>query len=130
LFQPENAFHIKNFFDDKTDRELYELSSFLEFLANVEDVRPVENWRKKYSAQSASISHDKSQRRTKGRQESTDSNAPMQSKSFMMGDNKKRSNFDGDIGDLDDIDLKNFENTKTVRYNREAEIPPIIYKQS
>lgn len=35
LFQPENAFQIKNFFDDKSDRELEKLLPFLEFLAEV-----------------------------------------------------------------------------------------------
>jgi len=45
LFQPENAYHIKNFFDDKTDRELDRLSYFLENFTKVKDVRPIEDHR-------------------------------------------------------------------------------------
>jgi len=45
LFQPENAYHIKNFFDDKTDRELDRLTYFLENITKVKDVRPVEDHR-------------------------------------------------------------------------------------
>lgn len=45
LFQPENAYHIKNFFDDKTDRELDRLAYFLEHVTKVKDVRPVEEHR-------------------------------------------------------------------------------------
>jgi len=48
FLQPENAYHIKNFFDDKTDRELDRLTSFLEKILNVEDVRPIEGFRQKY----------------------------------------------------------------------------------
>eukprot|EP01017_Pseudomicrothorax_dubius_P040444 TRINITY_DN6323_c0_g2_i29.p1 TRINITY_DN6323_c0_g2~~TRINITY_DN6323_c0_g2_i29.p1 ORF type:complete len:400 (-),score=32.88 TRINITY_DN6323_c0_g2_i29:37-1236(-) len=45
LFQPTNAFLIKNFFDDVKDIELPRLSKFLKFLANVYDVRPVHHWK-------------------------------------------------------------------------------------
>jgi RNA polymerase II subunit A small phosphatase-like protein len=48
LFQPENAYHIKNFFDDKTDRELIRLSNFLDRIAEVDDVRPIEELRRRY----------------------------------------------------------------------------------
>jgi len=51
LFQPENAYHIKNFFDDKSDRELVRLANFLEHLVEVDDVRPIEELRKKYEPQ-------------------------------------------------------------------------------
>lgn len=47
LFQPENAYHIKNFFDDKSDRELIRLANFLENIEHVEDVRPIEEYRRK-----------------------------------------------------------------------------------
>jgi len=48
LFQPENAYHIKNFFDDKTDRELIRLANFLDHMDDVEDVRPIEELRRRY----------------------------------------------------------------------------------
>jgi len=48
LFQPENAYHIKNFFDDKTDRELMRLAEFLDNIMKVPDVRPIEELRKRY----------------------------------------------------------------------------------
>jgi len=48
LFQPENAYHIKNFFDDKTDRELVKLAGFLDHMVEIDDVRPIEELRKKY----------------------------------------------------------------------------------
>jgi len=51
LFQPENAYHIKNFFDDKSDRELIKLSNFLDHMINIEDVRPIDDMRKKYEPQ-------------------------------------------------------------------------------
>jgi len=35
MFQPENAFHIPDFFDDKQDVELLKLIPFLEYLAKV-----------------------------------------------------------------------------------------------
>jgi len=48
LFQPENAYHIKNFFDDKSDRELMRLAEFLDNIVKVPDVRPIEELRKRY----------------------------------------------------------------------------------
>jgi len=48
LFQPQNAYHISNFFDDKTDRDLYKLAYFLENIVHLHDVRPIEDHRKKY----------------------------------------------------------------------------------
>jgi len=48
LFQPENAYHIKNFFDDKTDRELIRLSNFLDHMDEVDDVRPIEELRRRF----------------------------------------------------------------------------------
>jgi len=48
LFQPENAYHIKNFFDDKSDRELMRLAEFLDNIMKVSDVRPIEELRKRY----------------------------------------------------------------------------------
>jgi Dullard-like phosphatase family protein len=53
LFQPENAYHIKNFFDDKHDRELDSLMHFLEQILDAPDVRPVEDLRKRYQPQHA-----------------------------------------------------------------------------
>ncbi|EAR92879.2 NLI interacting factor-like phosphatase (macronuclear) [Tetrahymena thermophila SB210] len=44
LFQPANAVHIKSFFDDMKDRELYRLIPMLIFLSNSFDVRHVGNW--------------------------------------------------------------------------------------
>jgi len=41
MFQPENAFHIENFFDDRNDLELYKLIPFLEHLAKLDDVRNI-----------------------------------------------------------------------------------------
>ena len=35
MFQPQNAFQIKNFFFDKTDKELDAITPFFEFLAEV-----------------------------------------------------------------------------------------------
>jgi len=51
LFQPENAYHIKNFFDDKSDRELMRLAEFLDNIMKVSDVRPIEELRKRYEPQ-------------------------------------------------------------------------------
>jgi len=48
LFQPENAYHIKNFFEDKKDRELTRLTTFLENIATIDDVRPIEDLRKRF----------------------------------------------------------------------------------
>jgi len=48
LFQPENAYHITNFFDDKTDRELDRLAYFLEKIVKVTDVRPIEEHRRRF----------------------------------------------------------------------------------
>jgi len=47
FLQPENAYHIKNFFDDKTDTELWRLTAFLEKIMEVEDVRPIEGFRQR-----------------------------------------------------------------------------------
>jgi len=44
MFQPMNAIHIKNFFEDETDTELDRLTPFLEFLSQVNDARPVHTW--------------------------------------------------------------------------------------
>jgi len=41
MFQPENAFHIENFFDNRDDIELYKLGPFLEYLAKLDDVRNI-----------------------------------------------------------------------------------------
>jgi len=41
MFQPENAFHIENFFDNRNDLELYKLIPFLEHLAQLDDVRNI-----------------------------------------------------------------------------------------
>ena len=38
-FHPENGFPIKNWYDDRGDRELYNLAPILEFLSYVNDVR-------------------------------------------------------------------------------------------
>jgi Dullard-like phosphatase family protein len=70
LFQPENAYHIKNFFDDKTDRELISLMNFLEEIANVDDVRPIEDWRVKHSQQPSQS--QKSKKFKKIKQDSVD----------------------------------------------------------
>jgi len=48
LFQPQNAYHISHFFDDKSDRDLYRLTYFLERITTVSDVRPIEEYRKKF----------------------------------------------------------------------------------
>jgi Dullard-like phosphatase family protein len=48
LFQPQNAYHISNFFDDKSDRDLYKLAYFLENITHLSDVRPIEDYRRKY----------------------------------------------------------------------------------
>lgn len=48
MFQPDNAFHIENFFDDKSDRELDNLTEFLELMSKVRDVRSVREWYEKY----------------------------------------------------------------------------------
>lgn len=41
LFQPANAVHIKSYFDDPKDRELYRLIPFLIFLSNVREIIPL-----------------------------------------------------------------------------------------
>lgn len=51
LFQPENAYHIKNFFEDKTDCELVKLYHFLEDIADIKDVRPIEDLRRQLEQQ-------------------------------------------------------------------------------
>lgn len=38
MFQPDNAIPITSWFDDKTDRQLYDLLPFLDTLANIDDV--------------------------------------------------------------------------------------------
>lgn len=48
MLNPSNAIHIKNFFSDATDTELYDLIPFLTLLNNFKDVRPVEEWKKKF----------------------------------------------------------------------------------
>jgi len=97
IFQPENAYHIKNFFDDKTDNELDELGAFLEFVVNVQDVRAIEDWRKKFSSSPTSASSHSAEntptsltpiRRQKIRQESTDSNAPLNPISSFVNNTK------------------------------------------
>jgi len=50
LLQPENAYHIKNFFDDKKDRELDKLEAFLENMVDIDDVRPIGELRRRYEA--------------------------------------------------------------------------------
>lgn len=42
--QPSNGILVKNFINDEKDIELYNLADFLEFLADVEDVRPLSKW--------------------------------------------------------------------------------------
>lgn len=37
-----------NFFDDKSDRELIRLENFLDNIENVNDVRPIEEYRRKF----------------------------------------------------------------------------------
>jgi len=39
MFQPENAIAISSWFDDRADRQLYELLPFLDSLVDVDDVR-------------------------------------------------------------------------------------------
>ncbi|KAL4495660.1 hypothetical protein ABPG72_014129 [Tetrahymena utriculariae] len=48
LFQPENAIQISNFFQDDSDRELYRMIPFLQFLSEVQDVRTTKSWMEKY----------------------------------------------------------------------------------
>jgi len=86
FLQPENAYHIKNFFDDKTDRELYRLTSFLEKIINVEDVRPIESFRQKYEKKN----HNKVQKFIKVNQDSSDETHSKQAeKSSVQGIKKK-----------------------------------------
>jgi len=141
LFQPDNAFHIKNFFDDKSDKELWDLAAFLEFVANVDDVRPVDIWRKKFASYSTQTSSDKSEvrsnsymatKKNKIRQESTDSNAPLFNSNLKKKAADQKANQDlqasfQDPGqfddDFNDIDMRDFEATKSLRHNKEKEIP-------
>jgi hypothetical protein len=51
LFQPENAYHISNFFDDKQDRDLVKLACFLEKINEGDDVRPIGDLRMKYESE-------------------------------------------------------------------------------
>lgn len=45
LYQPENALHIKSYFDQDTDTELYRLMPFLAFSSQLKDTRPAAtNW--------------------------------------------------------------------------------------
>jgi RNA polymerase II subunit A small phosphatase-like protein len=149
LFQPQNAFHIRNFFDDKTDQDLYELGTFLEFVANVDDVRPVEEWRKKFSSQPASASSKDSQsptqsqtlkKRNKLRHESTDSNAPLNpfpSNLFnKINEKNSRSNTDLQNSFQDDDqrrdgfdDLEEIKGSKSLRYNKHLEVPQVVSEQ-
>jgi hypothetical protein len=68
LFQPENAYHIKSFFDDKEDRELYRLTEFFERIVKINDVRPIEDLRRKYESSPTKVT----KRFVKVRQESVD----------------------------------------------------------
>ncbi|KAM3141148.1 hypothetical protein pb186bvf_006753 [Paramecium bursaria] len=47
--QPNNAIHIKNFFDDPSDTELFDLMPFLQFVVNIQDVRPVRQYLRKFN---------------------------------------------------------------------------------
>ena len=45
LYYPENALHIKSYFDSDLDTELYRLMPFLAFSSQLKDTRPVStNW--------------------------------------------------------------------------------------
>lgn len=46
--QPQNGFLIQAFYGDMRDKELLRLTPFLAFLANLDDVRPVREWAKKF----------------------------------------------------------------------------------
>ena len=39
MLNPSNAIHIKNFFSDATDTELYDLIPFLTLLKNVKNIK-------------------------------------------------------------------------------------------
>lgn len=43
MFQPENAIPCESWYDDRGDRELYNLVPLLEKMASIEDVREVIN---------------------------------------------------------------------------------------
>ncbi|CAD8063437.1 unnamed protein product [Paramecium primaurelia] len=49
MFQPMNAVHILNYFEDKTDQELPLMIPFLKLLSQFQDVRPVHEWLFKYA---------------------------------------------------------------------------------
>ncbi|CAD8072974.1 unnamed protein product [Paramecium sonneborni] len=49
MFQPMNAIHILNYFEDKSDQELTLLIPFLKLLSQFQDVRPVHEWLFKYA---------------------------------------------------------------------------------
>ncbi|CAD8167349.1 unnamed protein product [Paramecium octaurelia] len=49
MFQPMNAVHILNYFEDKTDQELTLLIPFLKLISQFQDVRPVHEWLFKYA---------------------------------------------------------------------------------
>jgi RNA polymerase II subunit A small phosphatase-like protein len=105
LLQPENAFHIRNFFEDKSDVELYELGPFLEFLSNVDDVRPIESWRKKYSNLSKSLSDSRNhKRKVNTRQEST---VPLNHESITPELRKESHNEDDDSSEDEELELEN-----------------------
>jgi len=59
-YQPENAYHIKDFFDNRNDTELYSLLSCLEELAKVDDVRPVKAHKLAYEERRSSINSQQS----------------------------------------------------------------------
>lgn len=50
--QPQNGFLIQAFYGDMRDKELLRLTPFLAFLANLDDVRPVREWAKKFRKES------------------------------------------------------------------------------
>jgi ATP-dependent helicase YprA (DUF1998 family) len=46
--QPQNGFLIRAFNGDMRDKELLRLTPFLAFMSNLDDVRPVREWAKKF----------------------------------------------------------------------------------
>lgn len=52
LFQPQNGIHIKSFINDPTDSELIDLIPFLKEMSKLDDVRPVQEWMKRYRSSS------------------------------------------------------------------------------
>ncbi|KAM3146050.1 hypothetical protein pb186bvf_001707 [Paramecium bursaria] len=57
--QPENAFHIKDFINDKSDRELDLMTPFLIWLSQQSDARPVDSNQRYYESNPQSISISK-----------------------------------------------------------------------